>query len=141
MLRQTLVENPRYPGAHALLARALAAQGDTDAAATLIDQELDESTRLAGRASIQFDLGRMAAADEAITQLRLRYGPTLPGLTGLAYARRRELDPAFQWLRRAVEQRQPEFAASLACTPEPAFAPLHADSRFAALRNSLGLKE
>jgi hypothetical protein len=62
----------------------------------------------------------------------------LPGLTGLAYAHRKELEPAFQWLQRAVEQRQPEFAASLACTPEPAFGPLRADPRFAALHNGLG---
>jgi hypothetical protein len=83
-------------------------------------------------------VGRRDAADEAITELRTRYGQTLPGLVGLAYAYRNELEPAFQWLQRAVDHRQPEFAASLACTPEPAFSPLHADPRFTALRSSLG---
>jgi len=62
----------------------------------------------------------------------------LPGVVGLTYGYLNELDRAFQWLQRAVEQRQPEFAASLACTPEPAFSPLHADARFAALRTQLG---
>jgi len=62
----------------------------------------------------------------------------LPGLVGLAYAYRNELEPAMKWLQRAVEQRQPEFAASLACTPEPAFSALRADPRFVALRRSLG---
>jgi tetratricopeptide (TPR) repeat protein len=138
ILRQTIAENPRYPGAHALLARALAARGDAVSALKVIALELDESSRLAGLASVQFDLGHRDASDEAITQLRTRYGQTLPGLAGLAYARRNELEPAFQWLQRAVGQRQPEFAASLACTPEPAFSPLHADPRFAALRSSLG---
>jgi TolB-like protein/lipopolysaccharide biosynthesis regulator YciM len=136
--RQAIAENPAYPGAHALLARALAAQGEAASALEIIAQEPDESTRLAGVASLQFALGRRDAADEAITQLRARYGKTLPGLTGLAYAYRDELEPAFQWLQRAVEQRQPEFAASLACTPEPAFSALRADLRFAALRSSLG---
>jgi serine/threonine protein kinase/tetratricopeptide (TPR) repeat protein len=138
ILRQTIAQNPRYLGAHALLARALAARGDAASALEVIALEPDESSRLAGLASIQSDLGRLDASEEAITQLRTRYGQTLPGLAGLAYAHRNELEPAFQWLQRAVERRQPEFAASLACTPEPAFSPLHADPRFAALRSSLG---
>jgi len=138
IFRQTIAENPRYPGAHALLARALAARGDAASALKVIALEPDETARLAGLASIQSALGRRDASDEAITQLRTRYGQTLPGLAGLAYAYRNQLEPAFQWLQRAVEQRQPEFAASLACTPEPAFSPLHADPRFAALRGRLG---
>jgi serine/threonine-protein kinase len=136
--RQTIVEDSRYPGAHALLARALAARGDAAAALKVIAPEPDEAARLAGLASVQFALGRRAAPDPAITRLNTRYGQTLPGLVGLAYAYRNQLEPAFQWLQRAVDQRQPEFAASLACTPEPAFGPLHADPRFAALRNRLG---
>jgi serine/threonine protein kinase len=141
IVRQTIAENPRYPGAHALLARALAARGDAASALQVIALEPDESARLAGLASLQFSLGRRQASDEAITQLHTRYGKTLPGLAGLAYAYRNELEPAFQWLQRAVEQRQPEFAASLACTPEPPFNPLHADPRFAALRKSLGFDQ
>ena len=136
--RQAIAENPRYPGAHALLARARAAQGDAASALKVIALEPDESAHLAGLATIQSALGRHEAFDEAITRLRTRYGQTLPGLAGLAYAYRNELDLAFQWLQRAAEQRQPEFAASLACTPEPAFSSLHADPRFAALRSSLG---
>jgi len=138
IVRQTIAENPRYPGAHALLARALAARGDAASALQVIALEPDDSARLAGLASVQSDLGHRDASDEAITQLRTRYGQTLPGLAGLAYAQRNELEPAFRWLQRAVEQRQPEFAANLACTPEPAFSPLHADPRFAALRGRLG---
>ena len=129
---------PKCDGAHALLARALAARGDATSALKVIAGEPDESARLAGLASVQAALGRRDLSDEAITQLRTRYGQTLPGLAGLAYAYRNELEPAFQWLPRAVEQHQPEFAASLACTPEPAFGPLHADPRFAALRSRLG---
>ena len=135
---QTIAENPRYPGAHALLARALAARGDTASALKVIELEPDEPARLAGLATLQYALGRRAASDETISQLRTRYGETLPGLAGLAYAYRNELEPAFQWLQRAVEQRQPEFAANLVCTPEPAFSPLRADARFAALRSRLG---
>jgi serine/threonine protein kinase len=135
---QTIGENPKYPGAHALLARALAARGDAASALKVIVLEPDESARLAGLASVESALGHLDAADEATAQLRSRYGQTLPGLAGLAYAYRNQLEPAFQWLQRAVEQRQPEFAASLACTPEPAFGPLHADPRFAALRSRLG---
>jgi eukaryotic-like serine/threonine-protein kinase len=138
ILRQTIAQDPRYLGAHALLARAFAARGDASAAFKMIALEPDESARLAGLATVQSDLGRRDASDEALTQLRARYGQTLPGLAGLAYAHRKELEPAFQWLQRAVERRQPEFAASLACTPEPAFSSLRADPRFAALRSSLG---
>jgi eukaryotic-like serine/threonine-protein kinase len=138
ILRQTVAQDPRYLGAHALLARALAARGDAASALKVIALEPDESARLAGLATVESDLGRRDASDEAITQLRTQYGQTLPGLAGLAYAHRNELEPAFQWLQRAVERRQPEFAASLACTPEPAFSSLHADPRFAALRSSLG---
>jgi serine/threonine protein kinase len=138
IIRQTIVQDPGYLGARALLARALAARGDAASALKVIALEPDESARLAGLATVQSDLGRRDASDEAITQLRTRYGQTLPGLAGLAYAHRNELEPAFQWLQRAVERRQPEFAASLACTPEPAFSSLHADPRFAALRSSLG---
>jgi serine/threonine protein kinase len=138
ILRQAIAEDPRYPGAHALLARALAARADAASALKLIALEPEESARLAGLANVQSAAGSSAASDEAITQLRTRYGQTLPGLAGLAYAYRNQLEPAFQWLQRAVEQRQPEFAASLACTPEPAFAALHADPRFAALRSGLG---
>jgi TolB-like protein/predicted Ser/Thr protein kinase len=136
--RQTIAENPRYPGAHALLGRTLAARGDAASALKVIALEPDESARLAGLASVQSALGHGDASDEAITQLRTRYGQTLPGLAGLAYAYRNELEPAFQWLQRSVDRRQPEFAASLACTPESAFNPLRADPRFAALRSRLG---
>ncbi len=138
IVRQTIAEDSRYPGAYALLARALMAQGDAASALKVIVLEPDESARLAAFANVQFALGHREASDDAITQLRTRYGQTLPGLAGLAYAYRHELEPAFRWLQRAVEQRQPEFAASLACTPESAFGPLHADPRFAALRNRLG---
>jgi len=136
--RQAIAENPRYVGAHALLARALAARGDAPSALEVIAREPDESAHLAGLASAQYAAGRRDASDEAFTQLRTRYGQTLPGVTGLAYAYRNELEPAFQWLKRAVDQHQPEFAASLACTPEPAFIPMKADPRFVALRSSLG---
>jgi TolB-like protein/Tfp pilus assembly protein PilF/predicted Ser/Thr protein kinase len=85
---QTIAQNPRYPGAHALLARALAAQSDPASALEVIAQEPDESARLAGLANLQFALGGGEAAGEAITQLRTRYGQTLPGLVGLAYAYR-----------------------------------------------------
>ncbi len=139
ILKEAITENPRYPGAHALFARSLAARGEAVSALKILALDPDESARLAGIASVQSDLGRADASDEAITQLRTTYGQTLPGLIGLAYAYRNELDPAFQWLQRAVDTRQPEFAASLACTPEPAFSFLHADPRFAALRNSLGI--
>lgn len=138
ILRQTITENAKYPGAHALLARALAARGEAAAAIEVLAFETDESARLAALANVQADLGRGEASDQAIGQLRTRYGDTLPGLAGLAYAYRSQQEPAFQWLQRAVEQRQPEFAASLACTPEPGFDSLKADPRFAALRNSLG---
>jgi serine/threonine protein kinase/Tfp pilus assembly protein PilF len=138
ILRRSIAENSRYPGVHALLARALAARGEAASGLQLIALEPEESARLAGLASLQSDLGRRDASDEALDQLRTRYGQTLPGLTGLVYAHRNELEPAFQWLQRAVEQRQPEFAASLACTPEPTFGPLRADPRFAALRAKLG---
>ena len=135
---QAIAESPRFGGAHAVLARALAARGEAAAAIKVITLETDEAARLAGLASLQFALGSRDAADQAITELRTRYGETLPGLVGLAYAYRNELEPAFQWLQRAVEQRQPEFAASLACTPEPAFNDLRTDPRFAALRSRLG---
>jgi eukaryotic-like serine/threonine-protein kinase len=141
IVRQSIAENSKYPGAHALLARALAAQGDAASALKVIALEPDESARLAGVASIQSALGHSDASDEAITELRTRYGETLPGLAGLAYAYRNQLEPAFQWLQRAVAQRQPEFAASLACTPEPAFSQLRADPRFAALRSRLGFNK
>ena len=141
IVRQSIAENSRYPGAHALLARSLAAQGDAASALKVIALEPEESARLAGVASVQSALGHSDASDEAITELRTRYGKTLPGLAGLAYAYRNQLEPAFQWLQRAVEERQPEFAASLACTPEPAFSQLHADPRFAELRSRLGFNK
>lgn len=137
-VRQAIAENPSYPGAHALLARALTARGQAGAALPVIALEPDEATRLAGLAGAEAALGREAASDETIAQLRTRFGQTLPGLAGLAYAYRNQLEPAFELLQRAVEQRQPEFAASLACTPEPPYGPLRADPRFAALRNKLG---
>jgi serine/threonine protein kinase len=138
LLRHLLEENPGYFGARALLARVLAAQGNPGAALGVIDQEPDESARFAALATVQSALGRRDASDEAIAQLRARYGQTLPGLAGLVYAYRNELESAFEWLPRAVEQHQPEFAAGLACTPEPAFAALHADPRYTALRSRLG---
>ena len=138
MARQAIAENPRYPGVHALLARALAAQGDTTAALKAIALESDPPSQLAALATVQSDLGHRDTSNEAVVQLRTRYGKTLPGLVGLAYAHRNELEPAFQWLQRAVDQRQPEFAASVVCTPEPAFGRLRADPRFAALRSHLG---
>jgi serine/threonine protein kinase len=137
-IRQMIAESPRYEGAQALLARVLAARGEAASALKVISLETDESARLAGLAIFHSILGHSDASNDAIIQLRTKYSDTLPGIVGLTYAYLNELDPAFQWLQRAVEQRQPEFAASLACTPEPAFGPLHADPRFAALRTRLG---
>ena len=140
LIRQAIAENPRYPEAHALLARALVALGHEPSAMEALTAEPDESARLAGLASVETAAGGRDTPSEAINQLRTRYGGTLPGLIGLAYAYRGELEQAFPWLQRAVEQHQPEFAASLACTPEPAFGSLRADPRFAALRHSLGFE-
>jgi serine/threonine-protein kinase len=136
--RQEISQNPNYPYAHAMLARALAAEGQAASALKVLALEPNRPARLAGVASVQFDLGDADASATAVTQLRTQYGQTLPGLVGLAYASRHELEPAFRWLQRAVEARQPEFAANIACTPEPAFNALRADPRFAALRSRLG---
>lgn len=103
--RRAVELSPTGSEGHALLAQALLAQGEPEAAVTEIERESDDGLRLCGRARIFRALGRSTAADEDLRRLEATYAHNMAYCIAEVRALRGEADQAFYWLNRAYDQR------------------------------------
>lgn len=136
--RKALEIAPQLASLHGLLSLDLLAQGRAEEALAEVLREPEEWARLWAPAIIHHAEGRRAESDAALQALIAKYQDLAAYQVAGAYATRNELEPAFQWLERAYDQRDPGLS-EMKC--EPSFHPLHADPRWAAFLRKMGLAD
>ena len=94
--------------------------------------------RLFLMAVIEHSLGNDAASREALAELTRKYGHLIPSDVAFAHAWRGERDAAFEWLERAVVQRD---HGLIWVRKDRMLLPLHSDPRWKALLKKMNLPE
>jgi TolB-like protein/Tfp pilus assembly protein PilF len=117
---------------------ALLQQGKAEAALAMVQQDVDESSRLVYLPIMLQANGRKAEADEALQALIARWGDRQAFYVAMNYAYRGDHDLALQWLERAYQQKDPYFKNIVG---EPLFKNLADDPRYEAFLRKLKLPE
>jgi TolB-like protein len=130
--------SPTVAKAHLLIGLLELNSGQLEAASASIDQEPGEWYRLEGRAIVAFAAKRMAESDAALARLIEAYHEGAAVQIAQAYAYRGERAKAFDWLDRAVVQRD---AGMVNIKTDPMFAALRGDTRYRAVLRRMNLPE
>ena len=134
--RRALELAPQRFVSGALLALILLDQGRTEDAITTANSEADEFWRTWALAIIYNAAGRGAEADEALGKLlEDKYATGNDYQIAEIYSMRSEIDQAFEWLERAVNERDPGVTHAKV---NPRFRPLHSDERWPELLSKIG---
>ncbi len=128
--------SPDQIGSRMALGIALLAKGQVAAALESADQEKNTFYRLLGHALVYFKMGRQMEADTALAELIADH--QLGGAYNIAVllAWRGEMDPAFDWLEKALEYNDSGLAE---ITIEPFAESLRKDPRWEAFATKAGL--
>ena len=110
--------------------------GKLDAALEEMKRETDENWRLQGEAIVYAAMHRRAESDAALSELTKKAQQDSPYVVATVYGYRGEVDPAFQWLERALEERD---ATLTSIKSDPLFLKIKADPRYATLLQKAGL--
>ena len=132
--RTVLTLSPGYAVAHYNIGASLILKGDADAALTEMQAE-GEGWRVIGLPLAYYALGRRAEADAALAELIA--GNAKEGASNIAYiyAFRSDADHAFEWLEKAVQNRDPGVAT---VAVEPFFRNVHQDPRWLPFLRKVG---
>jgi len=138
IIRQILALNPRRAVAHQLLGRIHVLRGEAEAALEEMEKEPTDFWRRYGMNLALYASGRQDEADAVLQEL-------IDGVDGeSAYfqvaesmAFRGRLDEAFEWLELAYEKRDNGIGEMMT---SPFLRPLHADARWPAFLDRLGLR-
>ena len=103
--RTTQSLSPEFIGSHYAAGGAIEDLGDLEAALIETEKEVYEPYRLLGLSRIHNALGHAAESDAALQELIDRYGDSWAYNIAYTYALRGEADPAFEWLDRAIANR------------------------------------
>ena len=142
-LKKTLELDPTFSAAHEYLGQAYLEKGQYDQAI----EELKRATQLSNDAASRAELANAYASagrrQDALNILQELSSPdkrTQAGAYELAmiYTGLSDTDQAFRFLRKAAEQKE---GAMNNINVHPRFAKLHADPRFAALQQQMGLSK
>ena len=125
--RRSLQLAPGYIGGQNLLGLALLAQGQKEAALEETLKEPDESCRLMGLATVYHALGRQTDSDAALAELIAKHADKMAYNIAYVLADRGDADRAFEWLDKAVVNRDPGLTEIVL---EPLFANIHNDPRW-----------
>lgn len=134
--RKTRELSPTFIYGNSYLAKSLLAQGDVDAALSVLNFQDNEEARLAYLPLIWQAAGRQPEADEAFKTLRDKFANSNAYDIAVVYAYRGDRDLALQWLERAYDQHDPDLP-ELLC--EYFFKNLALDPRFTALKRKMNL--
>ena len=113
-------------------------QGRPDQALALTDKITSEPRKLWILSMAYHDLGRATESDEALHRLKEVYSNEAASYIAEIHAWRGEVDEAFYWLERAIEERQYMWGSLVF---DPAFKKLHGHPRWPAIRAALGRSE
>jgi tetratricopeptide (TPR) repeat protein len=136
--RRVLQISPTYESAHYYLGHVLLAQGDLAGALHEMDHELDDESRLAGLASVQFAMGRKRDSDAALAQLTKRSAEGWASGIASVHAIRNEPDAAFEWLDRAYAQKDEDLYL---IKGNPLFRNVARDPRYKAFLRKMNLPD
>jgi TolB-like protein len=127
---------PASVGEHAMIGDVLLRKGDAKAALAEIQQEPDESWRLAGLSMAYHALGQQAESDAALRELIEKYEKTQAWGIACVLAFRNEADRAFEWLDKAVRYNDPTVVSTAGY---PMLANLHSDPRWLPFLRRIGM--
>ena len=136
--RKLIDLNPSYVGAHSDYAVTLVTQGRQSEALAEVEKESDEQTKLRNLPCIYWMMGRRGDSTAALTRLAEKYGNNGAYAVALNHACRSETDLAFEWLERAVQQRNGDLQT---IKIQPWARSLHGDPRYKAILRKLKFPE
>lgn len=134
--RRALELAPQRLVSHALLSLVFVDMDRTDEALEIARQEPDEFWRLWSLAIVDASLGRTKESDDALNEILKEHPTGNPFQIAQVYAMRKESDEAFDWLEKAMEERDPGLTHASA---NPSLRWLHEDPRWSALLTKIGL--
>jgi adenylate cyclase len=136
--RKSLQISPTYESAHYYLGHVLLARGELNDALAQMEHELDEESRAAGIASVEFAMGHKKESDAALAQLTKQSANDWASGIASTHAIRSEPDAAFQWLERAYAQKDEDLYL---IKGNPLFRNVAGDPRYAAFLRKMNLPE
>ena len=133
--RQALALSPDFAGAWVSIGAAQLSLQQPEAALASIRNEKSEILRAIGLPMAYHALGQAAKADAALAELERVHGDAAAFNIAYVHALRGEPDQAFEWLERAVRNKDTGLPDIIY---EPNLASLHADPRWLPLLRRLG---
>jgi adenylate cyclase len=130
--------SPTVSKAHLLLGLLELNAGHLDAASAAMEREPAEYYRLEGQAIVAFANKRLAESDAALGRLIEAHHDTAAVQIAQAYAYRGDRAKAFDWLDRAVVQRDPGL---INLKTDPLFAGLRGDTRYKTVLRKMNLPD
>ena len=126
--QQTVLDlSPNYIGANYHIGAALLFNGKPQAALDTFSREPDEEYKVKGAAMALYALGRHEESEASLAELSERWGEDWPTEVAHVHAYTGNVEAAFQWLGRAIEQNEEGLAEQFQM---PYFEPLHDDPRW-----------
>jgi TolB-like protein/DNA-binding winged helix-turn-helix (wHTH) protein/lipoprotein NlpI len=99
--------NPNLSSLHLTRAKIFMFQDRPQEALAEVEKETGEWEKFSGQALVYAHLGQRAESDQALENLIATHQNDCAYQVAEAFAYRGETDPAFQWLERAIRQRDP----------------------------------
>ena len=129
---------PNWQILHYMKARIHLAQGQLDEALEEIKKEKHEFFSLYGQNFVYYAMGDTEKADALFEEYLEKFGSTDYANTADLYAFRGNYDKSFEYLRKALETKDPVLIEALTYT---SFKPMYADLRWKQLINDIDLPE
>lgn len=136
MFRKQWEMDPSFRWARPYISKAMWAQGKTEAAFRIIDEETDPQVRLMSMANAYYSVGRHAESDAALREQIDGQAEMFPVAIAIAYALRGDTERALHWLEKAYEIRD---ATLLEIVGEPLLKNIEHDPRYHAFLRKLNI--
>jgi adenylate cyclase len=135
--RRVLEISPAYPCIHGRIADVLIVEGNLEAALAELQHETPAFS-LKGRALANHALKRHGESDAALARLLSERASIAPMSIAQVYAFRGQIDEAFEWLERAITQKE---ITTGYIKGDPLLSSLEADSRYPRCLRRMNLSE
>jgi TolB-like protein/Tfp pilus assembly protein PilF len=136
--RKLFALQPNFGWTRPWLGKTLLAQGKSEAALAMVQQEVEERTRIFHLPIVLQAVGRKSEADEALKALTKHWGSLAEFYAAEFYAYRGDGDLAMQSLERAYAQKDPNLVEIVG---EPLFKGMADDPRYMAFLRKMNLPE
>ena len=130
--------NPNNQSNLPWLAKCHLLMGEAHQALSVAEQIESQVRQLWVLSMAYYDLGQVAASDEALDELKALHADEAASFIAENHAWRGEIDQAFKWLDRAIDEKQYMWGSLVF---DPAFSKLHSDPRWEVVRARDGRSE